>query len=509
MLLARRREFHQLVAEAIEQLFPERRDELAATLGYHFDKAESSEKAAFYLGRAAEAAQAHFANAEAITYYEAALRHVESLLEKADDAQNLRNFLQLNEGLGDVLRLNGEQEQACAAFGDALSRCRGDDRVTRSRLYRKIGFCHSLRRHFAETASAFDQADAELGDQTIAPGSPWWEEKIQIQLERMHLFYWEGMAKEMRALAAHWRGVIEEHGTPLQRGKFFHILALMDLTESNYRSTEEGVKFAELAVAESAGSSNLSEIARFRFVLGFLHLWRDYFREAAEHFQAALRLAERAGDLVIQVRCLTYLAVAERGLGEVAQTRATAERSLQLAERLRMTEYIAMAKASFAWVAWKEDRDAEAEALAQEALKLWHGMEDPYSFDWMALWPLIAIALKRDDIAQAAEHVRALLDEKQNPPVEEVNVACRAVVELPDDRDLARPIGHRPPDGARVPLFVIELFREQLRRRENFAALDHGRDAAGVLNFLERIAVEHDEVGGRADRDGAVWRARS
>ena len=157
----------------------------------------------------------------------------------------------------------------------------------------------------------------------------------------------------------------------------------------------------ELAVAESAGSSDLAEIARFRFVLGLVHLLRDHFREAVEHLQAALRLGERAGALVTQARCLTYLAVAARRLGQVAQTRAMAERSLQLAERLRMTEYIAMARASFAWVAWKEDRDAEAEVLAQEALNLWHGMEDPYSCDWMALWPVIAIALKRDDIAQA------------------------------------------------------------------------------------------------------------
>ena len=437
ILLSQRKEFHQLVAEAIEQLFPERQDELAATLGYHFDKAESSRKAAFYLGRAADAARANFANTEAITYYKTALRHAGRLLAVTDDARDLQDFIELNEGLGDVLGLNGEQEQACAVFGDALGHCQGDDRVTRSRLYRKIGFCHSLRRHFAETASAFDQADAELGDETPSPGSPWWEEKVQIQLERMHLFYWEGMAKEMRELAARWRDLIEEHGSPLQRGKFFHILALIDLTESNYRSTDEGIGFAELAVAESAGSSNLAEIARFRFVLGLLHLLRDHFREAVEHFQAALRLGERAGALVTQARCLTYLAVAARRLGQVAQTRAMAERSLQLAERLRMTEYIAMARASFAWVAWKEDRDAEAEALAQEALNLWHGMEDPYSCDWMALWPLIAIALKRDDIAQAAEYVRAILDEKQNPLAEEVSAACREVVDASSRKDTA------------------------------------------------------------------------
>ena len=104
------------------------------------------------------------------------------------------------------------------------------------------------------------------------------------------------------------------------------------------------------------------------------------------------RMAERTGDLVLQARCLTYRAVAYRRLGDVPRCRTEAEKTLVLAEELKMVEYVAMAKASLAWVAWREKNEVEAEKLASEALELWHGMEDPYSMDWMALWPLIAIA---------------------------------------------------------------------------------------------------------------------
>jgi hypothetical protein len=68
------------------------------------------------------------------------------------------------------------------------------------------------------------------------------------------------------------------------------------------------------------------------------------------------------------------------------------ETNFELATKLGMVEYIAMAKANLAWVAWREEDHAEAEKLATEALDLWHGMDDPYGFDWMAVWPLIAIA---------------------------------------------------------------------------------------------------------------------
>lgn len=423
ILLARRKGFHLLVAEAIEQLFPEDREKLAGTLGFHFDKAGNSAHAIVHLGRAGDVARANFANAEAIAYYRTALQHADRLLEQSANPETLQSFVQLNEGLGDVLSRRGEQEGACAAFENAIGRC-ANDSIARSRLHRKIGFSHSLRRRFAETARAFDAAEAELGEEKN-PGASWWEEKLQIQLERMHLFYWEGMANELRELAANWRAVVEKRGTPVQRGKFFHMLALLDLTGSRYRPTEQGVKFAELAVSESAGSTNLSETAHFRFVLGFLHLWHGNSEAAAKHIREALGLAERAGDLIVQARCLTYLVVALRKLGEVAPTRAAAKSSLQLAEKLRMPEYIAMAKANLAWVAWKEEREAEAEALAEEALRLWHEMEDPYSFDWMAVWPLIALALQRGDLAQAAKQTSTLLAESQHPLAEEVMTACR------------------------------------------------------------------------------------
>src|SRR5207249_607820 len=62
LLISRRKELHKRVAEAIESLFPARLDELSATLGFHFERAETREKAIHYLRQAAERAEATFAN---------------------------------------------------------------------------------------------------------------------------------------------------------------------------------------------------------------------------------------------------------------------------------------------------------------------------------------------------------------------------------------------------------------------------------------------------------------
>jgi class 3 adenylate cyclase/tetratricopeptide (TPR) repeat protein len=424
ILLARRKELHRLAAEAIQTLFPDRLDELSATLGYHFEKAEVAEQAAFHLGRAAERAKATFANAEAIGFYESAIRQISASTEP-----HLREMgAPLNEGLGDVLTLVGRHDEAREAFDRARALLTDAESVSRSRLHRKSGLSHNLQRHYDATGCALDAAETELDRSPETSSSEWWEEKVQLQLERMFLFYWQGMATEMRALAAKYRSAVEERGSAAQRGRFFQMLALSLLTGSRYRPSEECLSLAELAVSESQGSPNLSEAAHIRFVFGFVHLWSRNFKDAIEQIGVALGLAERIGDLVVQARCVTYLAVAYRCSGHVENAETSAERALELAKRLRMIEYIAMAKASLAWVAWRRGNDVDAEMLAEQALQLWHGMDDPYGFDWMALWPLIAITLSRKDMVRAIGFVRGLLDESQHPMADELSAPMRAAL---------------------------------------------------------------------------------
>jgi class 3 adenylate cyclase/energy-coupling factor transporter ATP-binding protein EcfA2 len=421
LLFARRKELHRQIAEAIETLFPGRLDELSATLGYHFEKAEATERAIFYLGRAAERAKATFANAEAIAFYESAIGQI----TRSGNQEFRESEARLNEGLGDVLTLAGRHDEAQDAFARARSLLGITEPIARSRVHRKIGLSHSLQRHYAEIASEFDLADQELGEPAGTRAADWWEEKVQIQLERMHLFYLQGMVKEMRELAGQYRSVIAERGAAMQRARFLMMLALSMLMESRFRPSEECVELAERAVAASEEANNPPEAGHVNFVLGLIELWHADFSDAAEQCGRALAMAERTGDLVLQSRCLTYRAVAYRRLGEVARCSTEAKRALELAAKIGMVEYIAMAKASLAWVAWRQQDYAQAEKLATEALEAWHGMEDPYSVDWMALWPLIAITFAQKDIFRAIEFARGLLDENQHPLPEKLLNAIR------------------------------------------------------------------------------------
>src|SRR2546421_2645447 len=427
MLLARRRELHKLVAETLEQLFPERLDDLSATLGYHFERAEAPARAIYYLEKAADRARATFANAEAIAFYRSAIAQIDRVRES--DFSKSEIGARLNEALGDILTLVGEHDESRAAFDRSLAWLTDSSALWRSRVFRKIGHTHNWQKHYLDAERSYDLAGKELEKEGGDKNSRWWEEKVQIQLERMHLLYWQGMAAEMRALANQYQTAADEHGTPIQRGKFFLMQSLSLLTGSRYRPSEECLSLAQSAVAASEASSDLSETTHVRFVLGLVNLFRGNFAEAITHFQAALEMARRCGDLVGEARCLTYLAVAHRRNGDVDLAKEFADQTLVLAPKLQMTEYVAMAKANLAWAAWKEQQLDDCEKFGNEALELWHGMDDPYSFDWMALWPLIATTFARKQIGSAVKLAKGLFPDSQHPIDEEVLSETRRAID--------------------------------------------------------------------------------
>ncbi len=152
---------------------------------------------------------------------------------------------------------------------------------------------------------------------------------------------------------------------------------------------------------------------------------------------------------MVQARCLTYLAVAHRRAELVEPARDYATRTLELASKLAMVEYVAMAHANLAWVAWREGDKAATKRHATEALTLWHAMEDPYGFDWMALWPLTAEAVAEDRLTDAVEHLRGLFGPDQHPLAGELATVTReAIAAFERDGVAAKPVFERVLEAA-------------------------------------------------------------
>jgi hypothetical protein len=133
----------------------------------------------------------------------------------------------------------------------------------------------------------------------------------------------------------------------------------------------------------------------------------------------------RRGDLSVQSRALTYLMVTGRMRGDVEGVRKAIGPVIERAREAALPEYEAMAIANRAWLAWRSGDEEKAAADAQAALRIWEEVPFRYVFDWMALWPLVAIALAAQRVEQAAEYARGMLP----PPQQSLPEPARTLIE--------------------------------------------------------------------------------
>jgi class 3 adenylate cyclase/predicted ATPase len=450
LLIARRKQLHGRVGEAIEALFPDRLDELSPTLGYHFEKAEAREKAIRYLRQAAERAQATFANAEALAFHRSALRQVELLLAARPDESLRKTVAQIQESVGDIYHLINQQEEARAAYESAQRSAPQDDVVCSSRLCRRQAKAWIIEDEYKRALQCYDQAEKTLQGRASL-GSEWHRESLQIQLDRMWLHYWRAETDAIAALAERIRPLVEQHATPLQRGNFLQGLVLMALRRNRYVANDETIANAQTSLAAIEESNVLTEIRTARFLLGFVYLWTGALEPAEEWLSDALKLTEKAGDIVLQSRCLTYLTVTQRRRGAVENTRRYAEQSLVSATAAKMTDYIGMAKGNLAWVHLRNGDVVTAFEQASQAVKNLRQMP----LLWVALWPLIGVEMARQQISGAIRHVETLLTPSQMAVSADLESAMRASVnawkgndpntakiQLERVADLARAIGY-------------------------------------------------------------------
>jgi len=317
---------------------------------------------------------------------------------------------QLNEGLGDVLTLTGEYDEATQAYQSALDQVPTADRIWRARLHRKNGTVLRNLRQYDEALQTYERSLTELGNEPPAEEVDWWRERVQIDLERVLVHYHKAELSGMVALVDEAQPMVERHGTPVQRSAFFEWLAGMHMRRDRYVPSEDTFALLQAALAAAEESGSLDRIADATSAVGLCHLLHGDLENADEWLRAASLLAERIGDVLIEARCLMYLAISCRKRGQVAETRQYASRCMSLGTGAEAFLYATAAKANLAWVAWREGDLSEAHQCASSVLAQ---LPPPVPFRWVALWPLIAVALAQEEIAEAVEHAQALLDPMQ------------------------------------------------------------------------------------------------
>ncbi len=414
LLIARRKELHRVAAEVIESLFPGQLEELSATLAYHYERADVGDKAIYYFIQAADRARKTYSNAEAMAFYQAALKQASQLQRGGLQMAFWRErTTQLYERLGDVLALMGRNDEARNAYRDALAHVPAGDGVWQSRLHRNVGNTWRAQRQLGEAQEAYNQAQAALSLVRAEENLDWQQASLEIALDRLETYYFSASISQMQTLAENIAPAIQQHGMPVQRAKYFLNLCSLALRQDRYLVSEKTLGYAQTALAASHEADHKGLVIRSTFQVGFNQLWRGDLERAKTELQAALELAEQIGDQEHLLTSLTWLTVTYRRSGQSEKVQHYAARSLEVATINKTPLYIGLARANLAWVAWRNDNLAEAQVKGCAALDLLEQGQAVVFCMWLALLPLMDMALRLGNDSEAIEYARVLLHPTQ------------------------------------------------------------------------------------------------
>jgi DNA-binding SARP family transcriptional activator len=426
---------HREVAETLERAHIDDIDRVATVIAGHYEAARLFEKAIRCFQTASEAANRVYAHEEELAALEDGLRLLPELPQGAE-RQALTAILQ--EKKGDLNLVMAANEESRSAYQAALANTPPTSNLERARLVYKIGrIMEGERVGFDEVFAQYEGAEAILGESTDDQDSAWWKVWCDIQLSKQSCLYWWQRPDLFNELINQTRPLIEAYGTPNQQALFFHLIVNYLFLKNRFVVDEETIINARASVNALPESADLDLVGLCRFGLGFCLIWNKSHEEAAHELREAFRLFERTGNVTMQVRCLAYRVVAHRLKGDINQVEEIAKRCLALAQSTGMYDYIGVSQAGLAWVVLRradplepsDDALEGAMHLAHQALEAWEKHGSPYSLQWQAWWPLIGVALARDQLADAIHYVREMFGPDQqalNPEIEPLLKAALA-----------------------------------------------------------------------------------
>jgi len=391
---------HGQAALAIEQNYSDlAREPYYAELGHHFSQSRARAKASHYFELAGERARSAFANAAAIRYFKQALHETVDICTPEVELARAR----MQERLGELLLIEGDAGEACASMEAAIEATASTDVMLLARRRRKLGRVLERQHRHSEAIDLYERAEQALHESPANDSEGYWHELVQIQIDAGPALYFMHKVDELDALVARFLPIVERYGDPAQRSRFFTSMAQSIVRRERFKVDDRALRFTACALSIGEQSTDPRERAAAEFAHAFpLTLYGDY--AAAEPlFVQAVAGAERVGDTALLTRVLAYFGVLMRRTERVPETLAMAERTLKLAKKMQMYDYIGVAYSGLAWAATRADDFDSAARHASSALEAWSKLPATYVFplQWLARIPYAASLSRegRDDRA--------------------------------------------------------------------------------------------------------------
>jgi tetratricopeptide (TPR) repeat protein/transcriptional regulator with XRE-family HTH domain len=311
---ARRTVLHRQVAEALENRPGEPPLE---RLAYHYARADVLDKAALYLERAGDQAQAQYAHAAAVDYYRELVDSLGRLGHPAEAAAAREKLAQVLATMAQYDAALAVLEQAAEVYQEARNR------EAHQRTLAAIGQVHAHRGTPEEGLRRL-QPLLDTSPQPPGPG------RAALYVAVAHLCFMSGRYSEQLAAAEHAAALARalEDERLLATAEFQRGFALTE------RSAEEALSALTEASRLAEAVGDLDTLCSALDLMGCVHEESGEFGPARRYTERALAAAERQGDPALLVYLMTRHGFSNFLSGEWDQAHADYAQALALSRQI-------------------------------------------------------------------------------------------------------------------------------------------------------------------------------
>ena len=321
------REAHVLIANAIENLYPNQLEKKYVDLAYHYEQSENVEKTKEYYKKAADYSRSNFQNQLALRYYN---KLIGVLVNESKKSEELARALIRK---GELLEQNGNWEDAQKVYGQALEiASEVNDKLLSGRTNNALGHLNLLKGNYDQARNYFEVAVTwfeELNDETGVA-------KVFGNLGNLYL----RQGKYPKAIDYFERSInmSNQNGEKVNA----NIVASLGLAHMNLGNFNEGIQRQEyhLDIAEQHGDK--LGMATLYTNTGIVYFEKGDFDAAKKCYEKGLELSEELGNKFLMSIAIGSLGTVNQERGEFDAAMKCFKKDLQLVEEMGDKQGIAI-----------------------------------------------------------------------------------------------------------------------------------------------------------------------
>ena len=364
LLLRRRRELHEQVAQTLEKYYGRRPEDQIAFIAYHFGLSDNTLKAIDYAIQAGEQALAAYTAREASRFFRQALAQMQADGVR-DDAQRVRILI----GLGDAEIAQGDSDAALIDWSRALESSRAQNELPAvASIHRRMGI--------ATWAKGDPQAALALYQEGLAAldGQPASKERAALFHEIGRLYFRIGD----NARAVEWAKQALELGEQLGAHEAIaQAYNTLGIALARGGEIENGIESVNKGLRVALEHDLLSAACRAYTNLGMLYAAVDHDK-SIQYCNDGLALAKKIGDLSYESWIQSALASNWCSLeGDWEQGISAARSSIELDRLLGQRNHLAVPLILLAQIYQCHRQNTQSETFYREAQSIAEKVGDP------------------------------------------------------------------------------------------------------------------------------------